>query len=263
MTRTEREELLRRYFDGEMSLEQEHDFFIEVALDKELRHGLKAQQEIDAAMKADRSNPTPAEYASLQSGLAGVLAAMPGTQAAETTAGVSTAGTTGSGIASWGILAGIGLVGTVVAVLLVVFFSSPGPHQMPEAIPTSPSLQPAGESHDDPVQVTPPMSSDTMQAVRPVQVRDPEVATESRTIQDRHPSAVQEQATDHGSGKDQTSVVQSADPTKENPVDELTTDESITPPAASTDAQDKNDEEIDIRAKVFWQNSNDEGAEQD
>ena len=262
MTRIEREELLRRYFDGEMSLDQEHDFFIEVALDKELRHGLKAQQEIDAAMKSDRSNPTPAEYASLQSGLAGMLAAMPGAQAAENTVEVSSSGGTGSGIASWGIFAGVGLVGTVVTVLLVVFFSSSDP-QLPGVAPVSPPLQSAGEFHDGSVQVLPPMSSDTVQAVKPVQRQDSEVSTESRTIQDGHSQAVEEQVVEHGSERDPMPEVQNVDQVEENSVDELTTEESITSPAANTDAQEKNEEAIDIRAKVLWQNSNDEGAEQD
>lgn len=72
MTRIEREELLRRYLNGEMGLEQEHDFLIQVALDKELRHELKAQQTIDRAFQKDRV-VDPSSYASLQGKVAMML----------------------------------------------------------------------------------------------------------------------------------------------------------------------------------------------
>ncbi len=72
MTRIEREELLRRYLNGEMGLEQEHDFLIQVALDKELRHELKAQQTIDRAFQKDKV-VDPSSYASLQGKVAMML----------------------------------------------------------------------------------------------------------------------------------------------------------------------------------------------
>jgi len=53
MTSSQREELIRAYLEGRMSLEQEHDFFIDVALDKDLRLELKAQQTIDSAFRKD------------------------------------------------------------------------------------------------------------------------------------------------------------------------------------------------------------------
>ena len=74
MTRIEREELLRRYMHGELNLEQEHEFFIQVALDKELRHELKAQQTIDRAFQKDRVVNTSA-YAPIQGKVAAMLAA--------------------------------------------------------------------------------------------------------------------------------------------------------------------------------------------
>lgn len=73
MERALREELLRRYVSGEMSIGEEHEFFIQVALDRELRHELKAQQEIDGAFASDRSTPTFAEYSSMQNGVAASL----------------------------------------------------------------------------------------------------------------------------------------------------------------------------------------------
>lgn len=74
MTRAEREEFLRHYLEGEMNLEQEHDFLIQAALDKELRHELKAQQTIDRAFQKDRV-VDPSAYASLQASVAGMIAA--------------------------------------------------------------------------------------------------------------------------------------------------------------------------------------------
>lgn len=262
MTRTEREELLRRYFDGEMSLDQEHDFFIEVALDKELRHGLKAQQEIDAAMKADRSNPTPAEYASLQSGLAGVLAAMPGSQPAGTVT-ASSSGTAGGITAGWGIFAGIGLVGIVVAVVLVVLFSSPD-SRLPEAAPVPPPpSQSTGAFSDGPAQAASPLSSDTVPVSKPAQVRDQEAVTKSRTVEETSSPIVPEQSVEADVREDRMSEIRGADHKEEHPADALSPEEQVAPSATNADAQELQDEEIDIRAKVLWKDSNDEGTRQD
>ena len=122
MTRTEREEILRRYIDGELSLEEEHEFFIEVALDKELRHSLKAQREIDEAIKAHRGKPTPSEYASMQTGVAAVLTT---TGAPQTT----TPGTSSSPFfANWSgstLIAGIAGSGLILLTVLVLLVNSP------------------------------------------------------------------------------------------------------------------------------------------
>ncbi len=127
MTQIEREELLRRYIDGQMTLEQEHEFFIEVALDKELRHGLKAQREIDQAIQADRGQPTPSEYASLQSSLATVLAATPGaTPPVHATAGAGASSTSvaSTGWAISGLAVAISVAGAAVVAMVVMYISS-------------------------------------------------------------------------------------------------------------------------------------------
>ena len=54
MTRIEREQLIGRYLSGEMSSAEEQEFFIQVAVDKELRHDLKAHRIIDSAIRKDR-----------------------------------------------------------------------------------------------------------------------------------------------------------------------------------------------------------------
>lgn len=115
MTRVEREELLRRYLEGEMSLEQEHDFIIQVALDKELRHELKAQQTIDRAFRKDRV-VDPSAYASLQSAVSAMIAAPAATaEPASVVAGTASiyARFLGKGVQRWTIggIAGLALLG--------------------------------------------------------------------------------------------------------------------------------------------------------
>lgn len=117
MTRVEREELLRRYLEGEMSLEQEHDFIIQVALDKELRHELKAQQTIDRAFRKDRV-VDPSAYASLQSAVSAMIAAPAATaEPASAVAGTASiyARFLGKGVQRWtlGGIAGLALLGGV------------------------------------------------------------------------------------------------------------------------------------------------------
>lgn len=117
MTRVEREELLRRYLEGEMSLEQEHDFIIQVALDKELRHELKAQQTIDRAFRKDRV-VDPSAYASLQSAVSAMIAAPAATaEPASAVAGTASiyARFLGKEVQRWtlGGIAGLALLGGV------------------------------------------------------------------------------------------------------------------------------------------------------
>lgn len=74
MTRAERERLIQSYLGGEMSSAEESDFFIQVALDKELRQDLKAQRTIESAFRKDRESE-PSEHTALRSRVAMSLAA--------------------------------------------------------------------------------------------------------------------------------------------------------------------------------------------
>lgn len=58
MTRTQREALIGTYLRGEMSAVEEQDFFIQVALDDELRAELRAQRTVDSAMRKERDSMT-------------------------------------------------------------------------------------------------------------------------------------------------------------------------------------------------------------
>lgn len=74
MTRSEREQLIRAHLEGTMSSGQEHDFFINVALDAELRSELKAHRTIESALRKDRE-VDPGEIALLQQSVMASLAA--------------------------------------------------------------------------------------------------------------------------------------------------------------------------------------------
>jgi len=101
-----------------MNLDQEHDFFIQVALDKELRHELKAQQTVDRAFQKDRT-VDPSEYAGVQRGVVSMLAGLASQgKIATGTSGASFA-SGGAGAGKWQI-AGIVLIGLITGLLGMV-----------------------------------------------------------------------------------------------------------------------------------------------
>ena len=77
MQKGSREELIRRYLEGEMSVAEEHDFLIDAAVDRDLRLELSAQQTIDRAFAKDRPSVDPEQYDLLQQNVQGFLAAAP------------------------------------------------------------------------------------------------------------------------------------------------------------------------------------------
>lgn len=79
MTRSERERQIERYISGGMSPAEEQDFFIQAALEKELRLELKALVTVDSAIRKDRE-AEPAEHTALRSRVAAMLAAAPPAQ---------------------------------------------------------------------------------------------------------------------------------------------------------------------------------------
>ncbi len=79
MTRSERERQIERYISGEMNPAEEQDFFIQAALEKELRLELKALVTVDSAIRKDRE-AEPAEHTALRSRVAAMLAAAPPAQ---------------------------------------------------------------------------------------------------------------------------------------------------------------------------------------
>ncbi len=87
MNRAEREQLLERYLSGGMTSGDESDFFIQVALDKELRQELKAQRVIESALRKDEESEST-EHTALRSRVAAMLASTSAAQPAHMAAPV-------------------------------------------------------------------------------------------------------------------------------------------------------------------------------
>lgn len=76
MTRVEREQLIARYLGGEFTTAEEQDFFIRVAVDKDLRQDLRAQRTVDSALTKDRDAQATG-HSGMRVRVASVLAATP------------------------------------------------------------------------------------------------------------------------------------------------------------------------------------------
>ncbi len=76
MTRSEREHQIERYISGGMTPAEEQDFFIQAALDKELRIELKALVTVDSAIRKER-DAEPSEHTALRARVAAMLVAVP------------------------------------------------------------------------------------------------------------------------------------------------------------------------------------------
>jgi hypothetical protein len=81
MIPSERELLLRRYIGGEMTSAEEEEFFIQVALDRELRNELKDHRTIESAIRKDRS-AQPSQHTSLRGRTAAMLLSYPAAEPA-------------------------------------------------------------------------------------------------------------------------------------------------------------------------------------
>lgn len=76
MTRTERERLVEQYLEGSMDFAQEENFFIQVALDDELRRTLKSYRIVEEAIRKEREAGSR-EHAAARYVVAGMLASTP------------------------------------------------------------------------------------------------------------------------------------------------------------------------------------------
>ena len=74
MTRTEREQMIDRYLQGKLTPAEEQEFFIEAAIDKEMRYDLKASQVVENAIKKDRKM-APTSWGDTRTYLAAMLVA--------------------------------------------------------------------------------------------------------------------------------------------------------------------------------------------
>jgi hypothetical protein len=125
MTRSEREQQILRYLRGDMTSVEEQNFFIQVALDRELRDELMAQRAIEGSIRGFRDVERTQQHTVLRSRTAALLAGYPASQVGATVAGgamqPSTIAGQGSGLSTRWVLAAMLAVGLSV----VLFFALP------------------------------------------------------------------------------------------------------------------------------------------
>ncbi len=115
MRREERERLVERYLDGALDHEAEQEFFIQVALDGELRRTLKSYRIVDETIRMERESAVHG-HAPARQALAGILDLAPVTGATITASAESSA----SGTLMRRFVAGLaGTVLLVIALLMV------------------------------------------------------------------------------------------------------------------------------------------------
>ncbi len=131
MNRVEREKLLQNYLAGHMSGQEEEEFFIKVALDRELRGELQAHRAIDSAIGKEVSGQ-PGRHSAVRHKTMAILAATP----APVPAPVAWTGWRGS---TW-----LGIGGLAAVLVVVAFFTlsrreAPEPRLQMHATPDLPA----------------------------------------------------------------------------------------------------------------------------
>jgi hypothetical protein len=154
VTRIERENLIERYLRGEMSLEEEENFFIEVASNQELRYELKAYQVVERAITGDRT-AGDRPYTALRARMQKQLAASHPV--------VAQAGTISNSTSSSRKRWATALIAGTILILAVVFFSSTS-HQE-TSVKNTPS-QPAAGLRGSAAIATPPAPSEPAPTVQ-------------------------------------------------------------------------------------------------
>jgi hypothetical protein len=138
MTRVEREQLISRYLGGDMNTAEEQEFFIRVAVDKELRQDLRAQRTVDSALRKDRDAESTGHTA-LRMRVASVLAATPTdptsipSEPMPAGAGASTSGVL---TLKWIVGIAVGAIATATVVLLPDALRAPDAQERSSAPPS-------------------------------------------------------------------------------------------------------------------------------
>lgn len=132
MTRLERESMIGRYMCGGMTSAEEQEFFIQVALDPELRLELKAHRTVESAMRKDR-DAEPTGHTALRGRIASTLAAHPPQPSTMAAAGEGTANTVSSLLGGTGMTFGKWAGGAIVLVVAAVW--GVGLFQEPDVMP--------------------------------------------------------------------------------------------------------------------------------
>jgi hypothetical protein len=186
MNRTECERLVERYLGGKMDFAEEHDFFIQVAVDNELRRTLKSYQILESSIRKERDANVQA-HSEARMRVASMVSrrlveeSSRGTAAAMMQESGSTGATTGTSLMRW-IVTGIAAMGIGVGVLLMSDsgVGSHGGATLGNASATTPRVEPTIEApHRD---VEPSAQSATTE-LRPVaQERESTPASEPVTV---------------------------------------------------------------------------------
>lgn len=124
MNRSERERLIERYLNGEMTSHNEEEFFIQVALNEEMRQELKAHRTIESSIRKEREAERP-EHTALRQRVAAFVVANPmptsvpnqpaGTSGGSVSVGAAAAG----GVVIGGIWQGWWWIASAIALLIV------------------------------------------------------------------------------------------------------------------------------------------------
>ena len=182
MTQNEHEILVEKYLAGDMSIAEESDFFINVALDNNLRQTLRAQHTLRRALASDMQTAVP-QQAAYRTNIMALLATTQVIGGAGIGAGVSGAasgsGAAGAGAAAAGSVAtgtiltkvilgtalGLSLVGGTLYVADQL--SSSDQPATPNAAPVQRQLEAL------PPQLQPPTAPTTEQPAQPQQAAEP------------------------------------------------------------------------------------------
>jgi hypothetical protein len=220
VTRIERENLIERYLRGEMSLDEEENFFIEVASNPELRYELKAYQVVERAIASDRTageRPYTALRARMQKQL---VASQPTAAQAGTTVRA-----TASSRNRWGAAV---IAGAIMIVALVFFLRAP---RQESFVKTTPQ-QPAPGLRDSVAIATPPSQSEpapTQQSATPNVTTAPRLNVESVSPV---PAAITSSSADQPSAKSERPRAKRPSVTSEGSTKAASSDNG---PAESTD----------------------------
>ncbi len=215
MTRSEREAHIQRYLSGAMTSAEEQDFFIQVAVDDDLRLELKAQRTVESAMRKER-DALFTSHAGLRERVATSLA-MAGhggyTSSLGHTAASATVGATRS-------LTGIGVRYLMIALLAVVSSGvasialrsavgssaipsgqvSPDPRGILHQSPQRPVRNPAPSSGEEPATSPASRGADAVDLTTPVRIdgaTQPHASDASNAIESNPSSTAIDRATDH------------------------------------------------------------------
>lgn len=193
MSRAEQERLVERYLGGMMNSAEEEDFFIQVAIDHDLRQTLKSYRIMESAIRKHRDT-APVHHADSRSRVMAMLTV--GTMAQQQTqsSSGSSVGTTGGKM--WGmssaalrvVATGVATGAVIIGALVVLPRIQQMPQQNTDPMRTTPAQQ-LVLPHSEPAQtpVTGPVRSSDQQGATPRSSNDQSLRTPTTDIPESSP----------------------------------------------------------------------------